>query len=255
MVCIAITASSQKIVTDSVVSDSVLNLISNISKTSQLRDTNIIVVRLEPSDIAKKILGIENSEQILETENNSAFFDSVETSGYISQTLTNGNTKNLSQNTQTDLKISTTVYDDVKISAAIQDFNMPVDDEGTTSQVSELSAAVITLQKDSTQISVGDLLIKQTDSQLFNFQKKIKGFDFSTVNNINQHDTLSIKTDFAITKGKYRRQEFVGTDNSQGPYYLYDDKGNTVIVLIGTETVYLNGKIKSFYFFLEIEKL
>lgn len=235
---------AQKVVTDHAIEDSVLQMISGLKSNNSLRDTDIIVIPIEPSVAAKQILGIELQDDIDETKKESFLSDSVKANGYISQTVTNGNNKNLSQNTLTDLKVSTTFGNDIKISAQIQDANMPVDNDGSTNQISELSSAVLSLQKDSTIFSAGDIMISQNNSQLFNFQKKIKGFDIVSVNNLNsKQDTLSVKADFAVTKGKFRRQEFTGTDNSQGPYYLSDNLGNTVIVLIGTESVYLDGNL------------
>ncbi|MBO4772455.1 MAG: hypothetical protein J5595_07930, partial [Bacteroidales bacterium] len=118
----------------------------------------------------------------------------------------------------------------------------PMDDDGVTNQINELSSVRITASKDSTRLSVGDIVAYNNSNSLVRYSKKIKGLDFVTVNGLSNGDTIAAHTDFAATKGKFRRQQFFGQENSQGPYYLTaNDSTTSVIVLIGTEVVYLDG--------------
>ena len=211
--------------------------------TVRLRDSSAIVVPLEPSAVAKKVRGIVDNDNDGNAPRHRNFMsDSIKSDGFVSQSFASGNRRDLSPNTTADLRLSAKIAGGITIDAEILDSDMPMDDEGVTNQINELSTVRITAAKDSTRLSIGDIVAVGNDNSLARFSKKIKGLDFFTVNGLSNGDTIAAHTDFAATKGKFRRQQFFGKDNSQGPYYLSgSDSTTSVIVLIGTETVFLDG--------------
>ncbi len=214
--------------------------------TIRLRDTSVIVTPIEPSSVAKSVRGIvANGDDEDDGDARSHFFsDSIQSKGYISQSFASGNRRDLSPNTTADLSVSAVVAGGVEVKADILDSDMPMDDEGVTNQINELSSILITAKKDSTMLSVGDIVANNDINSLSRFSKKIKGVEFATVNGLRDGDTISVRTDFAATKGKFRRQQIFGQDNSQGPYYLHaEDSAVSVIVLVGTEKVWLDGTL------------
>lgn len=211
--------------------------------TVRLRDSSAIVVPLEPSAVAKKVRGIVDNDNDDNAPRHRNFLsDSIKSDGFVSQSFASGNRRDLSPNTTADLRLSAKIAGGITIDAEILDSDMPMDDDGVTNQINELSTVRITAAKDSTRLSIGDIVAVGNDNSLACFSKKIKGLDFFTVNGLSNGDTIAAHTDFAATKGKFRRQQFFGNDNSQGPYYLSgSDSTTSVIVLIGTETVFLDG--------------
>lgn len=238
------TASPQrytKIITDGTISDSLLNLINSATKTHYIYSDSIIVPRLEPSKPVQRLLGIE--EDAHQTRSHPA--DSLIKHGYLQKSLANGNNKNLSQSTQTDLTIEGPIGGGFTIEANISDSDMPVDEDGATRQISELSNASISIRKGKTVFSAGDIFLRQMGTEYVNYQKKIKGISLSTATGLKKHskDSVYISASTANLKGRYRRQQINGIENSQGPYYLTDPDGQSVIILSHTETVWIDGKM------------
>ncbi|MBP5682147.1 MAG: hypothetical protein J6X05_02745 [Bacteroidales bacterium] len=214
--------------------------------TVRLRDSTAIVVPIEPSQVAKLARGIVDLDEDDDNapQRRNFLSDSIKSDGFVSQSFASGNRRDLSPNTTADLRLNAKVAGGITVDAEILDSDMPMDDDGVTNQINELSTVRITASKDSTRLSIGDIVAVGDDNSLARFSKKIKGLEFITVNGLNNGDTIAAHTDFAATKGKFRRQHFFGKDNSQGPYYLTgNDSTTSVIVLIGTEKVFLDGNI------------
>lgn len=231
-----------KIVTDGTISDSLLNIIHTVSQPHFIYNDSIITERLEPSQPVRTILGLDQEEKQRQIPT-----DSLEKHGFMQKSVANGNNKNLSQSTQTDLQILGPIGGGFEIEANIQDSDMPMDDEGTTRQISELSSAQISISKGGSKFSAGDIFLNQYGTEFINYNKKIKGFRLSTLSPIKKGKTDSVYVSMATAnlKGRYRRQQINGIENSQGPYYLTDPDGEPVIILTHTETVWLDGKMLS----------
>ncbi|MBP5502259.1 MAG: hypothetical protein J6Y24_05665, partial [Bacteroidales bacterium] len=229
-----------KIVTDGTISDSLLNLINTVSQPHFIYNDSIITERLEPSQPVRTLLGLDQEEKQRQIPT-----DSLEKHGFMQKSVANGNNKNLSQSTQTDLQILGPIGGGFEIEANIQDSDMPMDDEGTTRQISELSSAQISISKGGSKFSAGDIFLNQYGTEFINYNKKIKGFKLSTISPTKKGKTDSVYVSMATAnlKGRYRRQQINGIENSQGPYYLTDIDGEPVIILTHTETVWLDGKM------------
>ncbi len=228
-----------KIISDGSVSDSLLSIIKSIAQPHYIYNDSVIVERLEPSQPVRALLGLDQPEKEREMP-----ADSLEKHGYMQKSLANGNNKNLSQSTQTDLQISGPIGGGFTVDVSILDSDMPVDDDGTTRQISELSSAQISVSKGGSKFSAGDIFLNQNGTDFINYNKKIKGFEFTTSSPIKKgkSDSVYVQMATASLKGRYRRQQINGTENSQGPYYLTSDNGEPIIVLTHTETVWLNGQ-------------
>ena len=200
----------------------------------------MVTERLDPSQPVRSLLGLDQEEKqrIMPP-------DSLQKHGFMQKSVANGNNKNLSQSTQTDLQISGPIGGGFEVDANIQDSDMPMDDEGTTRQISELSSAQISVSKGGSKFSAGDIFLNQYGTEFINYNKKIKGFKFTTLSPIKKgkSDSVYVSMATANLKGRYRRQQINGIENSQGPYYLTDPDGEPVIILTHTETVWLDGEM------------
>ena len=231
-------SAAQKFVKTSHNNDSLLTAVLNVCDSVQLIDTTIFVEKISPSDYVARILNPEK-EKVKKNYNP----DSLTISGYAARNASNGNLRGMSTSSQTDLIVNGSAYG-VDVEAVIQDYDMPVSADGTTSQISELATMYVSAKKNGVSFLAGDFVAQETTSQFNNFSKKIKGFQVDAqVKGTKKVDSIYLNTAFAIMKGKFQRQRIYVNGCFQGPYYLIDDNNLSVMVLIGSEKVWLDEKL------------
>jgi hypothetical protein len=170
--------------------------------------------------------------------------------GSISRGVSFGNNQDLSVSSNLDLQLSGKVTDEISIQAAISDNNLPIQAEGNTQQLQEFDRVFIRLYTDKSSLIAGDFLVKRPASYFMNLNKKVQGGGFTTKMTTNQKKAKSKQGTFktsinaAVSRGKFSRDVITGVEGNQGPYQLKGAEGETfIIVLSGTERVYLNGKL------------
>ncbi len=170
--------------------------------------------------------------------------------GSISRGVNFGNNQDLSVNSNLDLQLSGKVTDEISIQAAISDNNLPIQPDGNTQQLQEFDRVYIQLYTDKTSLIAGDFLIQRPNSYFMNFNKKVQGGGFNTEiitkEELFEENNGVFKTSInaAISRGKFSRNVIDGVEGIQGPYQLIGDEGETfIIVLSGTERVYVNGRL------------
>jgi hypothetical protein len=170
--------------------------------------------------------------------------------GSISRGVSFGNNQDLAVNSNLDLQLSGRISDEVGIQAAISDNNIPIQAEGNTQQLQEFDRVFIKLFTDQSELIAGDYLISRPESYFMNLNKKVQGGGFKTEvitkSELEEEDNGIIRTSInaAVSRGKFSRQIIPGQEGIQGPYQLRGEEGETfIIVLSGTERIYLNGKL------------
>ena len=149
-----------------------------LGDTVRLRDSSAIVVPIEPSQVAKLARGIVDLDDDDDVPPRRNFLsDSIKSDGFVSQSFASGNRRDLSPNTTADLKLSAKLNGGITVNAEILDSDMPMDDDGVTNQVNELTSVRITATKDSTRLSVGDIVAENNSNSLVRYSKKIKGLE------------------------------------------------------------------------------
>ena len=171
-------------------------------------------------------------------------------SGSISRGVSFGNNQDLSVNSNLDLQLSGKITEEIGIQAAISDNNLPIQADGNTQQLQEFDRVFIKLFNARSSLIAGDYRISRPESYFMNFNKKVQGGGFSssfiTKEEANEKENGMITTSFnaAISRGKFSRNIIPGLEGIQGPYQLRGDEGeNFIIILSGTERVYVNGKL------------
>jgi len=183
--------------------------------------------------------------------NNDVFaLSGLNKNGSISRGVNFGNNQDLSVNSNLDLQLSGRITDDISVQAAISDNNLPIQADGNTQQLQEFDRVYIKVFSEKSSLIAGDFRISRPASYFMNFNKKVQGGGFSTEfitkKELDEKENGIIKSSFnaAISRGKFSRDIINGIEGNQGPYQLKGAEGEQfIIVLSGTERVYVNGRL------------
>lgn len=179
-------------------------------------------------------------------EDNSDFFggSEIQKSGSISRGIAFGNSQDLSVNSTLNLQLSGEISENMKIRASVTDDNLPIQPDGNTNQLQEFDQVFIQLYGDEYKIIAGDFWIKKPKGHFLNYNKRAQGLfgQYSWENN--NGGKWMIQGSGALSKGKFARNTIQGTEGNQGPYRLRGNENEPfIMVLAGTEKVYLDGKL------------
>jgi len=169
-------------------------------------------------------------------------------SGNISRGISFGNNQDLVVNSSLNLQLSGYLSDDIQVLAAITDNNIPIQPDGNTQQLQEFDKVFIQLFNKNNKLVVGDFETGPPESYFMNFYKKAQGAQIAS--NIiipskkNPENIIKLKLEGcgALSKGRYARNVINVVEGNQGPYKLTGvNNENYIIVLAGTERVYIDG--------------
>lgn len=173
----------------------------------------------------------------------SSQYGELNTAGNVSRGIGFGNSQDVVVNSNLNLRLSGKLANDVEVLAVISDENNPIQPEGNTQQIQDFDQVYITLKKDSAVVTVGDFLMNRpANSYFINYHKKSRGVQ---VKNVRELGDWKLHTEFeaAISRGRFARNQIPGIEGNSGPYRLEGENGELfVIIIAGTENVYLDGK-------------
>jgi hypothetical protein len=175
---------------------------------------------------------------------NKVDYGTLNTAGNISRGIGFGNAQDVVVNSNLNLRINGKLAGDVDVLAVISDENNPIQPEGNTQQIQDFDQVYITLKKDSTELTLGDFLMQRpSDSYFINYYKKSRGLQLKNVTSA-KNWRFNTQAEAAISRGRFSRNRIGGIEGNSGPYRLTGDNGELFIVVIaGTENVYLDGKL------------
>lgn len=167
------------------------------------------------------------------------FSNGLNVNGNIARGLGFGNNQDVVLNSNLNLQLGGKLGNGFSILAAISDENNPIQPEGNTQQIQDFDKVYITLMKDSNSLTVGDVLMKNVNDNYFlKFYKKSRGLQLDY-----KYSNYHLQSDVAISRGRFSRNEIQGIEGVQGPYRLNGVNNElNIIVISGTETVYVDGK-------------
>lgn len=161
----------------------------------------------------------------------------LEKSGSLFRGITVGSNQDLSVNSGFRLQLNGKLSGDLEINAALTDENSPIQPEGNTEKLQDLDKVFIELKNKSFTGTIGDINVDIINTEFTNFKRKIQGGQIYT-----DYGAGNVFLSGAVQTGKFNTNAFNGQDNIQGPYYLVGrDNEINILVLSGTEKVYLDG--------------
>lgn len=174
--------------------------------------------------------------------------DGLNKNGNISRGISFGNNQDVVVNSNLNLQVSGKLTPEIDMILAATDNNIPFQADGTTAQLQEFDKVFIQLNNTTTKLVVGDYqLARPQNSYFMNFYKRAQGayLENNYLDSAAKKPIL-FKTQVAgaVSRGKFSRQIFFGTENNQGPYRMRGaDNEPFIIILSGTEKIYIDGKL------------
>lgn len=186
--------------------------------------------------IGQKVSIVENND--VSTAVNDIFTDTnLRKSGSFVRGITIGSNRDMTLNSGFRMEMEGNLTDDVEVSAVLTDENIPIQPEGNTQTLSELDKVYVQLRSEHYNLTLGDYLLNIGGTHYANYNRKLQGIELKT-----QYPKIGGLISFANSKGKYFSNSFIGVDGNQGPYRLTGKNNERfIIVLAGSERVYLNG--------------
>jgi hypothetical protein len=167
----------------------------------------------------------------------------LEYNGSFGRTINVGNAQNLVLNSNFNLQLSGAIGDEIEVLAAISDNNLPIQPEGNTQQLQEFDKVFVQLSKAGHKLIAGDHDLLKPTGYFIRMRKKLSGLSYQNQASLKKGYTIQSQSGFALSRGKYARNELITSEGNQGPYNLVGNEGEKfIVVLAGTERVFLDGQ-------------
>lgn len=229
-----------------------------------LPDTLIIEYKVFPVNYSKSISLFEKDKflisdkttekkynYIIENNNNNPFSTNNELSrrGSISRGVSFGNNQDVVLNSGLNLQLDGKLNDELYITAAITDNNIPIQPEGNTQHIQEFDKVFIKIYNDRLSVTVGDFELRKPQGYYLNYFKKVQGLSIGVngeTSFLNKALNIESTISGTVSKGRFNRIEFYGEEGNQGPYKLTGANNElNVIVLAGSEKVFVDGILQT----------
>jgi len=159
-------------------------------------------------------------------------------SGSIVRGVNIGSNKDLTLNSGLNLQLSGNLTDDLEIVAALTDASTPIQPEGNTQTLREIDQVFIKFNSPWVNGVLGDFNLKYSGTQYGSFSRKLQGISLT-----GNYKDFEMGGSVASTRGFFNFMTLIGHEGNQGPYQLLGkNKEKEIIVLAGTERVWINGE-------------
>jgi hypothetical protein len=210
---------------------------SYLSLLSEMKKQNIS----ENSEISKPSIKYHPRDFKDMTENASV----LNLKGSIARGVNVGSNQNANLSSNLNLQIDGDLGDGIMLRASLSDRNIPIQPDGTTQQIQEFDQVFIEVFNSDFRLIAGDFKVEEKKDAFLRYNRKSQGalVEGKIVDN---KAGVQVKSSLggAASRGKYMRMEIAGEEGNQGPYQLSGANNESwIIVLSGSEKVYLNGNL------------
>ncbi|MBL7810990.1 MAG: hypothetical protein JNL57_02105 [Bacteroidetes bacterium] len=170
--------------------------------------------------------------------------DPLNTDGVLLRGLSFGNAQDLTINSSLNLRMNGQVSPGLGVEAALTDQEYPFQPDGTTSALQDFDRIYVKMYTPRLYVMLGDYpFISPSVSRFTRYSKKNRGLQLHYRDTLKSKAILDLEGSAALARGRFARNEIQGLEGMQGPYRLSGARGEQfVIVVSGTEVVYLDGK-------------
>jgi len=169
--------------------------------------------------------------------------------GSLTRGVAFGNANSASLISAFNLQLNGELGQGIRIDASITDENLPIQPEGNTQQLQDFDQVFVRLSKGKQQLTAGDFNLPNPNTAFLSLRKRGQGLmvegeiPLSALGLKQSNKSMRVQAAAAVARGKFRRQEFQAVEGNQGPYRLVGNDGEAyILVLSGTETVFINGE-------------
>lgn len=160
-------------------------------------------------------------------------------SGSLSRGIIVGSNQDFALESGLNFELSGALTENINIHASLTDQSIPIQPDGTTQNLREFDKVFIQLEAPHASLEMGDVDISLSQSTFARLNRRLQG----ATGYVNS-DFGSYTGAASAVRGTYKSMSFSGKDGVQGPYRLNGRNGREfVIVLAGTEKVYVNGQL------------
>ena len=167
--------------------------------------------------------------------------------GSLSRGISFGNNQDVVVNSNLNLQLNGKLSENITITAAISDNNIPIQPDGNTQQLQEFDRVYIQLNDEKSKLIVGDFQLYKPNAYFMTYNKRAQGGTFSTEFNLGEKKSApqnNLQLSAAVSRGKFARNTIIGIERNQGPYRLKGAENELfIIVLANTERVYIDGEL------------
>ena len=170
-------------------------------------------------------------------------FGKLSYNGDFSRGVSFGNGQSLNLNSSFNLQLAGMLSNEIEITAAITDNNIPIQPEGNTAKIQDFDKIFIQLRYKKHFLKVGDFDIVSPSAYFMKFHKSLQGLSYWGEQDIGKEYKINAMASGAIAKGRFAINTLLAEEGNQGPYKLKGNNGETFIIVIsGSEQVFINGE-------------
>lgn len=163
-------------------------------------------------------------------------------SGSITRGITVGTNQDASLESGLRFELSGNITDDVVLTAILTDQSTPIQPDGSTQNLREFDQVLIRLEHEQATVQLGDVDVSLRNSSFAQIERRLQGIETQ----VSAGSWGEWQSSASVVRGRFRTMQFPGREGVQGPYRLTGAQGEQfIIVLAGTERVFLNGELLS----------